>query len=140
MEHLAFYDYQLQQGYSTKSLKSKQELLFNNKHLQDVITALQNLFKTSEKSNALDGTLLEKICNLMDWLHGQLSSTMKETIKYLNNKQYSSFCKIDLKMGKRMFELVIRGSVVKLPIASEKLNSVCETLIALNEIYSKEFN
>lgn len=140
MEHLAFYDFQLQQqGYSTKSLKAKQELLFNNPHILEVIGTLQCLsLKSRDVNNMVDEVSLEELCKLTDWLHGQLSSTMKETIKYLNNKQYNNFCKVDLKAAKRMFELVIRGSIARMTDATEKLKSLFATLKLLQDIFQQQ--
>lgn len=143
MEHLAFHDHQLkhQTHFSFKTLKSKHELLFNNKHLLDTITAFRNCSSEINSDNGVDCANefpKDEISKLLEWLYGQLNSTLKDTVKALNTKQNNGICKIDLKTAKLMFEVVIRAPVFKLTTVPEKLHSIQKIMDKLRNIYNEK--
>ena len=91
MEHLALYDYLISQGNSPKSLKNKHELLFSSKsNIRKVLVELSS----RAKNEALSDT--EELEKLLKWLVNQLTSTMKETVKYLTGKHNKNIYAIDV--------------------------------------------
>lgn len=133
MEHLALYDYLLAQNQSSKSLKSKHRLLFEDEIL--IRDAVSELCSRVERERLGAGEK-EEVTRLLTWLYGQLSRTLKETIKYMNGKMGKSFNHLDIGNVKKMFEAVIRGNLPN--DLKSRTNGMKKLLVSLNQLYKKD--
>jgi hypothetical protein len=132
MEHLALYDYVLAQSHSPKSLKSKHQILFGGIPLSSAVIEL-SMRAQHDRFNLSDS---EEVVRLVTWLYGQLSSTLKETVKYVNSK-HNSLKNFDLQVAKNMFEAVIRCPVSTCSGLTDKLKSIEKLLASLLGLYDK---
>ena len=135
MEHLALYNYVLAQSHSPKSLKSKHRILFGGIPLESAVTELCSRTQY-DRFNLADS---EEVLRLITWLYDQLSSTLKDTIKYVNSKQ-KNLKNFDLQIAKKMFETVIRCPVQTSGSLNNKLKSLQKLLAALQQLYDKTNN
>eukprot|EP00111_Clytia_hemisphaerica_P018019 TCONS_00053334-protein len=133
MEHLALYDYLLAQNQSPRSLKSKHRLLFEDEI--PIRDALSELCSRVEREKLGAGEK-EEVTRLLSWLFGQLSRTLKETIKYMNGKMGKSFNYLDIGNMKKMFEAVIRGNLPN--DLKNRTNGMKNLLVLLNQLYKKD--
>ena len=123
----------LAQNQSQKSLKSKHNLLFDNKlPLFDAVTELSKR-EMEDQLNVADKTEVSK---LLTWLFGQLNQTLKESIKYMSGRTNRNFNGLDIKQVKKMFEVVLRSGTLPETL-QEKLLVMCDVLKKLQSLYKE---
>lgn len=125
LEHMKFYEYIWKQIMSGKYLKSKLEMFYAGggdsnsdavhsvlllNSLEELNKNLVNRNKTMISSDTSDVT---EVKAMLSYLDTYINSTLKEVVKFLNDKKSKKVDFVELKVIKKVYEVVIRNRVMK---------------------------